>query len=113
MQLQARLQLRGLPSGLSDLGSERRVLLPDGSVVLQDPLQVGHSFVSVFCLDLWKTTAPEVSGSRWAVLKVQTLVNHPSTLQMKPAFTWTRETSVPALEVKTNVPFHHFLLIKD
>lgn len=86
MQLQARLQLRGLPSSLSDLGSESRVLLPDGSVVLQDPLQVGHSFVTVFCLDLWKTTAPEVSGSRWEVLKVQTLVNHPSTLQMKPGF---------------------------
>lgn len=43
-------------SNLSDLGSESRVLLSNGSVVLQDPLQVGHGSIPVFCLDLWKTS---------------------------------------------------------
>lgn len=71
-QLQARLQLTVPPSSLSDLGGESRVLLADGSVVLQDPLQVGHSFVPVFCLDLRKKTTPEDCGSRWEVLKVRT-----------------------------------------
>lgn len=51
--LQERLWL--CSSNLSDLGSESRVLLSDGSVVLQDPLQVGHGSITVFCLDLWKT----------------------------------------------------------
>lgn len=41
------------PSAFSHFGSERRVLLSNSSVVVQDPLQVSHCFVAVFCLDLW------------------------------------------------------------
>lgn len=41
-------------SALSDLGSQRGVLLPDGLVVVQNPLQVGNCFVPVFRLNLWE-----------------------------------------------------------
>lgn len=41
------------PSAFSHFGSKRRVLLSNSSVVVQDPLQVSHRFVTVLCLDLW------------------------------------------------------------
>ena len=41
------------PSAFSHLGGERRVLLSDGLVVVQDPLQVRHGFTAVLSLDLW------------------------------------------------------------
>lgn len=41
-----------LLSAVSDLGSQSRVLLANGLVVLQDPLQVGHRLVPMFALNL-------------------------------------------------------------
>lgn len=48
------------PSAFSHLGGERRVLLTDGLVVVQDPLQVGHGFVAVLRLDLQGDTERSV-----------------------------------------------------
>lgn len=39
-------------STFSHLGCQCKVLLSDGLVVLQDPLQVGHCLVAVLCLNL-------------------------------------------------------------
>lgn len=39
-------------SAVPDLGRQSRVLLPNGLVVLQDPLQVGHRLVRIFTLNL-------------------------------------------------------------
>lgn len=39
-------------SAVSDLGSQSRVLLANGLVVLQDPLQVGHRLVPILTLNL-------------------------------------------------------------
>ena len=41
-------------STLSDFGSQCRVLLSNGFVVLHDLLQVSHSFITILCLNLWK-----------------------------------------------------------
>lgn len=41
-----------LLSAVSDLGSQSRVLLANGLVVLQDPLQVGHRLVPILTLNL-------------------------------------------------------------
>lgn len=41
-----------LLSAVSDLGRQGRVLLANGLVVLQDPLQVGHRLVRIFTLNL-------------------------------------------------------------
>lgn len=41
-------------SALPDLCCQRSVLLSDGLVVVQNPLQVGNSFVPVFRLNLWE-----------------------------------------------------------
>lgn len=41
------------PSAFSDFGSEGGVLLANGLVVVQNPLQVSHSFTTVFSLNLW------------------------------------------------------------
>lgn len=44
-----------LLSAVSDLGSQSRVLLANGLVVLQNPLQVGHRLVPIFTLNLQHT----------------------------------------------------------
>lgn len=54
LQLQQAAQTKPpFPSAFSDFGSKCRVLLSNGLVVIQNPLQVSHSFVSMFCLNLW------------------------------------------------------------
>lgn len=42
----------GRPSAFSDFGGECRVLLSNSLVVVENPLQVSHSFTTVFCLNL-------------------------------------------------------------
>lgn len=46
--------MRRFTSGLSDLGSQSRVLLANGFVVLQDLLQVAHSLFTILCFNLWR-----------------------------------------------------------
>lgn len=48
------IMLRRVTSGLSDLGSQSRVLLANGFVVLQDLLQVAHSLFTILCFNLWR-----------------------------------------------------------
>lgn len=60
----------GLPSALSDFGSESRVLLSNGLVVVQNPLQVGHSFVSGFCLNLWTVKRCQWKTLNWKPLNM-------------------------------------------
>lgn len=48
------IMLRRVTSGLSDLGSQSRVLLANGFVVLEDLLQVAYSLFTIFSFNLWR-----------------------------------------------------------
>lgn len=61
------IMLRRVTSGLSDLGSQSRVLLANGFVVLQDLLQVAYSLLTIFSFNLWREGNLKVCSTKSAL----------------------------------------------